>query len=79
MQPHQRDITNLLAAAVQACHDMVVPFSCLVFYVTLLSLRFLDSFFYSFLYAFVDFFWLLRLTSFMIRFLLTLLNHCSDK
>ncbi|GJR08273.1 protein SDA1 [Tanacetum coccineum] len=24
-QPHQRDITNLLAAAVQACHDMVPP------------------------------------------------------
>lgn len=23
MKPHQRDITNLLAAAVQACHDMV--------------------------------------------------------
>ncbi|CAM8957997.1 unnamed protein product [Rhodiola kirilowii] len=25
IQPHQRDITNLLAAAVQACHDMVPP------------------------------------------------------
>ncbi|KAJ8899166.1 hypothetical protein K2173_011953 [Erythroxylum novogranatense] len=25
VQPHQRDITNLLAAAVQACHDMVPP------------------------------------------------------
>ncbi|CAN0896317.1 Protein SDA1 homolog [Linum grandiflorum] len=24
-QPHQRDVTNLLAAAVQACHDMVPP------------------------------------------------------
>ncbi|TXG56352.1 hypothetical protein EZV62_017665 [Acer yangbiense] len=24
-EPHQRDITNLLAAAVQACHDMVPP------------------------------------------------------
>jgi hypothetical protein len=23
VQPHQRDITNLLAAAVQACHDLV--------------------------------------------------------
>lgn len=22
-QPHQRDVTSLLAAAVQACHDMV--------------------------------------------------------
>ncbi|KAG8388333.1 hypothetical protein BUALT_Bualt02G0114800 [Buddleja alternifolia] len=25
LQPHQRDVTNLLAAAVQACHDMVPP------------------------------------------------------
>ncbi|KAL2510304.1 ARM repeat superfamily protein [Forsythia ovata] len=25
IQPHQRDITSLLAAAVQACHDMVPP------------------------------------------------------
>ncbi|XP_038694296.1 protein SDA1 homolog isoform X1 [Tripterygium wilfordii] len=25
IQPHQRDVTNLLAAAVQACHDMVLP------------------------------------------------------
>ncbi|XP_057949408.1 uncharacterized protein LOC131144652 [Malania oleifera] len=25
VQPHQRDITNLLAAAVQACHDLVPP------------------------------------------------------
>ncbi|TKY47704.1 SDA1-like protein [Spatholobus suberectus] len=25
IQPHQRDITNLLAAVVQACHDMVPP------------------------------------------------------
>ncbi|RDY08439.1 Protein SDA1-like protein, partial [Mucuna pruriens] len=25
IQPHQRDITNLLASAVQACHDMVPP------------------------------------------------------
>ncbi|KAK1415748.1 hypothetical protein QVD17_31534 [Tagetes erecta] len=25
VQPHQRDVTNLLAAAVQACHDMVPP------------------------------------------------------
>nr|KJB53010.1 hypothetical protein B456_008G288600 [Gossypium raimondii] len=25
VQPHQKDITNLLAAAVQACHDMVPP------------------------------------------------------
>ncbi|XP_021901267.1 protein SDA1 homolog [Carica papaya] len=25
VQPHQRDITNLLAAAVQTCHDMVPP------------------------------------------------------
>ncbi|XP_065875920.1 uncharacterized protein [Euphorbia lathyris] len=25
VQPHQRDITNLLAAGVQACHDMVPP------------------------------------------------------
>ncbi|KAK7387547.1 hypothetical protein VNO78_28432 [Psophocarpus tetragonolobus] len=25
IQPHQRDITNLLAVAVQACHDMVPP------------------------------------------------------
>ncbi|CAD5191182.1 unnamed protein product [Musa acuminata subsp. malaccensis] len=25
VQPHQRDVTDLLAAAVQACHDMVVP------------------------------------------------------
>ncbi|KAK9676244.1 hypothetical protein RND81_11G063900 [Saponaria officinalis] len=25
VQPHQRDITNLLAAAVQACHEMVPP------------------------------------------------------
>ncbi|PIA30349.1 hypothetical protein AQUCO_05600053v1 [Aquilegia coerulea] len=25
VQPHQRDITELLAAAVQACHDMVPP------------------------------------------------------
>ncbi|KNA23538.1 hypothetical protein SOVF_024060 [Spinacia oleracea] len=25
VQPHQRDITNLLAAAAQACHDMVPP------------------------------------------------------
>ncbi|XP_022149440.1 protein SDA1 homolog [Momordica charantia] len=25
VQPHQRDITNLLAAAVQACHDVVPP------------------------------------------------------
>ncbi|KAL0554382.1 hypothetical protein IC582_008301 [Cucumis melo] len=25
VQPHQRDITDLLAAAVQACHDMVPP------------------------------------------------------
>ncbi|KAH7515628.1 hypothetical protein FEM48_Zijuj10G0046600 [Ziziphus jujuba var. spinosa] len=24
-QPHQREVTNLLAAAVQACHDMVPP------------------------------------------------------
>ncbi|KAL5991132.1 hypothetical protein ACLOJK_012038 [Asimina triloba] len=24
-EPHQRDVTNLLAAAVQACHDMVPP------------------------------------------------------
>ncbi|XP_010533440.1 PREDICTED: protein SDA1 homolog [Tarenaya hassleriana] len=24
-QPHQRDITNILAAAVQSCHDMVPP------------------------------------------------------
>ncbi|CAL9036973.1 unnamed protein product, partial [Musa acuminata subsp. burmannicoides] len=26
VQPHQRDVTDLLAAAVQACHDMVVLF-----------------------------------------------------
>jgi hypothetical protein len=26
MQPHQRDVTQLLAAAVQACHDLVHPF-----------------------------------------------------
>ncbi|KAI3779474.1 hypothetical protein L2E82_09195 [Cichorium intybus] len=25
VQPHQKDVTNLLAAAVQACHDMVPP------------------------------------------------------
>nr|GEX58609.1 protein SDA1 homolog [Tanacetum cinerariifolium] len=25
MPSHQRDITNLLAAAIQACHDMVPP------------------------------------------------------
>ncbi|KAK3026058.1 hypothetical protein RJ639_042550 [Escallonia herrerae] len=25
VQPHQRDVTNLLAACVQACHDMVPP------------------------------------------------------
>lgn len=25
VQPHQRDVTNLLATAVQACHDMVPP------------------------------------------------------
>jgi len=25
VQPHQRDVTHLLAAAVQACHDMVPP------------------------------------------------------
>lgn len=25
IQPHQRDVTNLIAAAVQACHDMVPP------------------------------------------------------
>ncbi|KAL2904781.1 Protein SDA1-like protein [Bienertia sinuspersici] len=25
VQPHQRDITNILAATVQACHDMVPP------------------------------------------------------
>jgi protein SDA1 len=25
VQPHQRDVTTLLAAAVQACHDMVPP------------------------------------------------------
>ncbi|XAR48128.1 hypothetical protein NMG60_11030845 [Bertholletia excelsa] len=25
VQPHQRDVTNLLAAAVQSCHDMVPP------------------------------------------------------
>jgi protein SDA1 len=25
MQPHQRDVTQLLAAAVQACHDLVPP------------------------------------------------------
>ncbi|PSR84806.1 hypothetical protein CEY00_Acc32784 [Actinidia chinensis var. chinensis] len=25
VQPHQRDVTNLLAAAAQACHDMVPP------------------------------------------------------
>ncbi|CAA7390889.1 unnamed protein product [Spirodela intermedia] len=25
VQPHQRDVTNLLAAGVQACHDMVPP------------------------------------------------------
>ncbi|CAH1433941.1 unnamed protein product [Lactuca virosa] len=25
VQPHQRDVTNLFAAAVQACHDMVPP------------------------------------------------------
>ncbi|XP_073141882.1 uncharacterized protein [Henckelia pumila] len=25
VQPHQRDVTSLLAAAVQACHDMVPP------------------------------------------------------
>ncbi|XP_061350281.1 uncharacterized protein LOC133295455 isoform X2 [Gastrolobium bilobum] len=25
IQPHQRDVTNLLAAVVQACHDMVPP------------------------------------------------------
>uniref|UniRef100_A0A0V0IS19 Protein SDA1 n=1 Tax=Solanum chacoense TaxID=4108 RepID=A0A0V0IS19_SOLCH len=25
VQPHQRDVTNLLAAAVQACHEMVPP------------------------------------------------------
>ncbi|CAL9193319.1 unnamed protein product, partial [Musa hybrid cultivar] len=25
VQPHQRDVTDLLAAAVQACHDMVPP------------------------------------------------------
>ncbi|CAA0841126.1 ARM repeat superfamily protein [Striga hermonthica] len=25
VQPHQRDVINLLAAAVQACHDMVPP------------------------------------------------------
>lgn len=24
LQPHQRDVTTLLAAAVQACHDMVL-------------------------------------------------------
>jgi hypothetical protein len=26
IQPHQRDVTQLLAAAVQACHDLVHPF-----------------------------------------------------
>ncbi|CAL9780422.1 unnamed protein product, partial [Musa acuminata subsp. burmannicoides] len=26
VQPHQRDVTDLLAAAVQACYDMVVLF-----------------------------------------------------
>jgi hypothetical protein len=27
MQPHQRDVTTLLAAAVQACHEMVVRYT----------------------------------------------------
>lgn len=32
-QPHQRDITNLLAAVVQACHDMVQYYDSDIFYV----------------------------------------------
>ena len=31
MQPHQRDVTTLLAAAVQACHEMVVLSTFLYF------------------------------------------------
>lgn len=37
IQPHQRDVTNLLAAAVQACHDMVLLPSVLFFNLILLS------------------------------------------
>lgn len=31
LQPHQRDVTNLLAAAVQACHDMVPTITYQIF------------------------------------------------
>ncbi|KAL6959354.1 hypothetical protein U1Q18_039504 [Sarracenia purpurea var. burkii] len=45
LQPHQRDVTNLLAAAVQACHDMVRTKS-IVFFEALfkISRLFLDEF-----------------------------------
>lgn len=32
LQPHQRDITNILAAAVQACHDMVCLWFCWAYF-----------------------------------------------
>ena len=34
MQPHQRDVTTLLAAAVQACHEMVAHSTFSLYFVT---------------------------------------------
>jgi len=42
-QPHQRDITNLLAAVVQACHDMV-QYDCDLFPICFILLNIAFSF-----------------------------------
>ena len=36
MQPHQRNVTNLLATAVQACHDMVCMWSFFAIFLSIL-------------------------------------------
>lgn len=42
-QPHQRDITNLLAAVVQACHDMVL-YNCDLFSIHFIFIGIVFSF-----------------------------------
>lgn len=76
LQPHQKDITNLLAAAVQACHDMVW------FSIDCLNLFFLNFFYFHFFssllsLAFSDF--LPSIQSCLSRFLLMQLSHYSNK
>lgn len=82
-QPHQRDITNLLAAVVQACHDMVHYdlFSiCFIF----LSIAFFQNltFLLAIVYYFVLHFYVYPISfnvSFGFRSLLMQLSPCSSK